>query len=633
MPEQAMVPLHGSERREQPGATRVGSVPDDETIQFSVVVRSRKGAPDMEEVARNASITGKFLSREELAEATAPDPADVQAVEEYAHRNGLTVEGADPFTRRVRLAGSAAAVKQAFGVSLDRYEYGGKTFRGRTGPVLVPESLADIIVGVLGTDDRPMAHRLTTLAHQSPQFASGSSVPMTAVQMASYYNYPAGLDGTGQCIGIIEFGGGYFIQDINAYFSALGIKTPSIVDVPVDGGSNSPTPGTGLTNDTPSLETAEVELDIEVAGSAAPGASLAVYFVGSNTTNSWLDAVNAAIGDSANNPSVLSISWGAAEDSVPGQLIAPVNLALSSAGAVGITVLIASGDQGSQGSWGGQVPPDALAHVNFGASSPNATGVGGTVLQPNGSGGVAAEVVWNNGATTSASGGGVSNYFNTVPSYQSSAGINPVSANPPGNTGRGVPDVSANADSYQVCIRGQNVTVGGTSAATPLWAALFARVNQGIGGRAGLPLATLYGPLLTAGALNDITTGDNGAYTAGAGWDACTGLGSPNGTAILTGWRTARQVAPTVTGLSESSGSAGDQLVVTGTGFLGATAVNFGTVTAGLLAPTNDGTVNSDTQITVTVPSGPASGSMVDATVTAPGGTSADVPADQFTFN
>ena len=495
MPEQAMVPLPGSERREQPGATRVGSVPDDETIQFSVVVRSRKGAPDMEEVARNASITGKFLSREELAEATAPDPADVQAVEEYAHRNGLTVEGADPFTRRVRLAGSAAAVKQAFGVSLDRYEYGGKTFRGRTGPVLVPESLADIIVGVLGTDDRPMAHRLTTLAHQSPQFASGSSVPMTAVQMASYYNYPAGLDGTGQCIGIIEFGGGYFLQDINAYFSALGIKTPSIVDVPVDGGSNSPTPGTGLTNDTPSLETAEVELDIEVAGSAAPGASLAVYFVGSNTTNSWLDAVNAAIGDSANNPSVLSISWGAAEDSVPGQLIAPVNLALASAGAVGITVLIASGDQGSQGSWGGQVPPmrwprqlRSLVTERHRRRRHRAA----AERQRRG----AAEVVWNKGATTSASGGGVSNYFDTVPSYQSSAGINPVSANPPGNTGRGVPDVSANADSYQVCIRGQNVTVGGTSAATPLWAALFADSTEGIGGRAGLPLATLYGPLL-----------------------------------------------------------------------------------------------------------------------------------------
>lgn len=626
MPEQAMVPVPGSDREELPGATRIGQVPDDETIQFSVIVRPREGAPDMEEAARNAAITGKFLSREELAAATAPDPADVQAVEEYAHGNGLTVEGADPVTRRVKLAGSAAAVRQAFGVSLDRYEHGGRTFRGRTGPVLVPPSLAGIVVGVLGTDDRPVAHRLTTVA---PAFVSGASVPMTAEQMASYYNYPAGLDGTGQCIGIVEFGGGYFPQDISAYFAQLGMNTPPIVDVPVAGGSNSPTPGTGLTNDTGSLETGEVELDIEVAGSAAPGARLAVYFVGSASTNNWVDALSAAIADSTNNPSVLSISWGFAEDALPHQFLTSVDQTLASAGAAGITVLVASGDQGSTGSWGQQGPPDRLAHVNFAASSPNATGVGGTVLQPDGSGGVSAEVVWNNGAATSASGGGVSKFFSTVPAFQANAGINPVSANPPGNTGRGVPDVSANADTYKVYIRGKNITVGGTSAATPLWAALIARVNQGIGGRAAALQTMLYGPLRTAGALKDITTGDNGAYKAGAGWDACTGLGSPNGTAILLGYRAARQVAPTVTGLSESSGSPGDQLVVTGTGFLGATAVGFGAVAAAI-AQTPPG---SDTQVTVTVPSGPASGTTVDVTVTAPGGASADGPADQFTFH
>ena len=301
-----------------------------------------------------------------------------------------------------------------------------------------------------------------------------------------------------------------------------------------------------LADDTGSLETAEVELDIEVAGSAAPGASLAVYFVGTASTNNWVDAITAAINDSTNNPSVLSISWGLAEDAAPPQFLTPVDQALASAAAAGLTVLIASGDQGSTGSWGQQGPPDTLAHVNFAASSPNATGVGGTVLQSDGSGGVAGEVVWNNGATTAASGGGVSAFF-PVPSFQSAAGINPVSANTPNNPGRGVPDVSANADNYQVFIRGQNVPVGGTSAATPLWAALIALVNQGISGRAGLLQAMLYGPLLTAGALNDITTGDNGAYPAGVGWDARTGLGSPNGTAILTGYQAARQSASAVT--------------------------------------------------------------------------------------
>ena len=551
MPEPTLVPLAGSERDEQPGATRIGPVPADETIRFSVVVRPRNGAPDMAEVARNAAVTGKFLSREELAAAVAPDPADVQAVEEYAHRSDLTVEGDDPVTRRVKLAGSAAAVKQAFGVSLDRYEHHGRTFRGRTGPVLVPENLAGIIVGVLGTDDRPMAR-----PHVTPQFVSGDSVPMTAVQLAAHYNYPAGLDGTGQCIGIIEFGGGYFAQDISTYFTQLAISTPAITDVPVDGGSNSPAPGTGVTNDTPSLETAEVELDIEVAGSAAPGASLAVYFVGTSGTNSWSDAITAALNDAANNPSVVSVSWGLAEDAAPPQFLTQVDQALAAAAAAGLTVLIASGDQGSTGSWGQQGPPDALAHVNFPASSPNATGVGGTVLQPDGNGGVAAEVVWNNGAAGGASGGGVSAFFTPVPSFQSAAGINPVSANPPGNPGRGAPDVSADADNYQVYIRGQNTPLNGTSAGTPLWADLIACVNQGIGGRAGLLQPMLYGPLLTAGALNDITTGDNGAYAAGPGWDACTGLGTPNGAAILAGYQAARQAAPAPAQLSGAPGSA-----------------------------------------------------------------------------
>lgn len=621
------VPLPGSDRHEQAGATRIGPVPDEETIHFAVVVRARKGAPAIEDIARNAATTGNFLSREQLAEAAAPDPTDVQAVKDYATSQGLTVDGVDPITRRVQLSGPATAVKQAFGVSLSRYEHEGVTFRGRTGPVLVPKSLADVIVGVLGTDNRPMAHRHTTV---TAEFVSGPSVPMTAAQMASFYNFPPGLDGSGECIGIVEFGGGYFIQDIKTYFSQLGMRTPSIVDVPVSGGSNNPTKGTGLD---PFDATAEVEMDIEIAGSAAPGANLAVYFVGTASTNAWVSALSAAIHDSTNNPSVLSISWSENEDGQPHQFLTAADQALAAAAAAGLTVLVSSGDQGSQGSGGPTDPPDPRARVGFPPSSPNATGCGGTVLVPDGSGGISDEVVWNNGATTSASGGGVSAFFK-VPSFQSAAGINPRSANPPNDSGRGAPDVSANADNYKVLIRGKNVSVAGTSASTPLWAGLIGRVNQGIGGRAGLLQTMLYGPLLTAGHLNDVTKGDNGAYSAGPGWDACTGLGSPKGTAILLGYRAARHVAPAVTRLSAPAGNPGDRIVINGTGLLGATAVGFGAVVVGFgEAPPNDGTIDSDTQVTVTVPSGPASGTTVDVSVSTPGGTSEAVPADRFTFN
>ena len=186
MTDATLVPLLGSERHEQEGATRIGPVSDEEPIHFSVVVRAREGAPAIEDIARTAATTGNFLSREQLAEVAAPDPADVQAVEDYATSKGLKVNGVDPITRRVKLSGPATAVKQAFGVSLDWYEHEGVTFRGRTGSVLVPQSLADVIVGVLGTDNRPMARRHTVV---TGEFVSGHSVPMNAAQMASFYKF------------------------------------------------------------------------------------------------------------------------------------------------------------------------------------------------------------------------------------------------------------------------------------------------------------------------------------------------------------------------------------------------------------------------------------------------------------
>jgi kumamolisin len=132
------------------------------------------------------------------------------------------------------------------------------------------------------------------------------------------------------------------------------------------------------------------------------------------------------------------------------------------------------------------------------------------LLVPDGAGGVSTEVTWNNNPSNDAAGGGVSKFFSTVPSFQSAAGINPRSANPPNSPGRGVPDVCVNADGYQIFVRGQNVVEGGTSASAPLWAGLVARVNQGIGWRAGLLNTDLYAATFSS-AFNDITTGDNGA--------------------------------------------------------------------------------------------------------------------------
>jgi kumamolisin len=192
-------------------------------------------------------------------------------------------------------------------------------------------------------------------------------------------------------------------------------------------------------------------------------------------------------------------------------------------------VCVAAGDNGSSD---GQ---PAGNHVDFPASSPHVLGCGGTrLLADLASGTVTTETVWNDGPSGGATGGGVSDVF-AVPSWQLAAGV----PAPGGRAGRGVPDVAGDADpqtGYQVLVRGQRQVVGGTSAVAPLWAALIARLAQAAGRRFGLIQPALYAgvaPGAGGAGFRDITAGNNGSYTAGPGWDACTGLGSPDGTALL----------------------------------------------------------------------------------------------------
>ena len=111
--------------------------------------------------------------------------------------------------------------------------------------------------------------------------------------------------------------------------------------------------------------------------------------------------------------------------------------------------------------------------------------------------------------------------------------------NAAGSTGRGVPDVAGNADpdtGYQILVDGQQTVIGGTSAVAPLWAALISRLAQATGNSFGLIQQQLYAGVAAGQAapgFQDITVGNNGAFSAGPGWDACTGLGSPDGTALL----------------------------------------------------------------------------------------------------
>jgi kumamolisin len=263
-----------------------------------------------------------------------------------------------------------------------------------------------------------------------------------------------------------------------------------------------------------------VMLDIEVAGAVAPEASIVVYFA-PNTDQGFLDAITQAIHDTTNKPSVISISWGASESNWTDQSLTNFNEAFKAASLLGVTICAAAGDSGSDDSVG-----DGKVHVDFPASSPYVLACGGTKLVTNGTK-ISSETVWHE-SSTSATGGGVSNFF-PIPDYQAKAKV-PLSLDTKFK-GRGVPDVAGNADpqtGYKVRVDGQNMVIGGTSAVAPLMAGLIALVNEKNGKSAGFINPQIYS---TAGSCRDIIKGDNittstnKGYKAGKGWDACTGLG------------------------------------------------------------------------------------------------------------
>ncbi|XBS70764.1 S53 family peptidase [Acerihabitans sp. KWT182] len=281
----------------------------------------------------------------------------------------------------------------------------------------------------------------------------------------------------------------------------------------MNGGKNNPSGGANGAD-------GEVMLDIEIVGALAPQATLAVYFAG-NTDQGFIDAVNTAIHDTANRPSVISISWGGPESSWTTQSLDAFDDVLQSAAALGVTVCVAAGDSGSSDG-----VDDGADHVDFPASSPYALACGGTRLVA-ADNAIKTETVWNDGAQGGAGGGGISTHF-PLPDWQKSLKAVRTGGKQTALSHRGVPDVAGNASpetGYKVLVQGQWTVVGGTSAVAPLWAGLIARANAA----AGKTLGYLQPLLYTADACRDVTQGNNGDFAAAPGWDACTGLGSPDG--------------------------------------------------------------------------------------------------------
>jgi kumamolisin len=549
-PNEKQVPLKGSAKHRLPSAKVSGEVPSSE-FQVTVMLRRQTPLPAANQHAGTKLKDRTYMTREQLATKHGAATADIEKVKAFAAANNLRVIDADAGKRHVLLSGTPQNYNRAFGVDLKMYQAHDCTYRGREGDIHIPESLSDIVTSITGLDNRPFAKphfRIRRPDSAKAMSASGHNVgkphaaaaPVPAgfspLQLSKLYNFAA-ADGTGQTIAILELGGGYHTSDLTTYFQQIGVNTPRVSTASYTGGGMN-NPGTdAFANNNPDVE---VALDIEVAGGVAPGASIVVYFAPDATDQSFLGAISAIVHDNVNKPNIVSISWGGPEETASAQFQSEFDQILQAAVQIGMTVCVAAGDSGSADFAANDPNWDKKTHVDFPASSPNVLACGGTHITATATS-LSSEVVWNDGPNDG-TGGGVSRFF-PLPSYQT-ADDKQKAVDPAGPIMRGVPDVAGDAapdSGYQVLCDGQSFPdvaqgvppVGGTSAVAPLWAGLVARLNQTLGKPVGFLNPLIYGIPASANAFNDITVGNNGKYNAGPGWDACTGLGSPNGQNLL----------------------------------------------------------------------------------------------------
>jgi kumamolisin len=525
------VPLPGSKRTLMPNSRPAGPIDPSEIDSITVRVRSAGDPKALAKKAYDLASTPlaerKYLTHEQLEKQYGASQEDLDKIEHFAQEHGLMVVHRSAAERSVVLKGKLGDLLAAFHANVQMYHHAMGTYRGRTGEITLPEELSKIVTGVFGFDTRPKhraPHRQKSAALSGPGGQNG----VAATDFAKRYNFPSDQDGAGQTIAIIELGGGYRNSDLNMFFKEIGVKTPKISSVSVDHAGNDPT--------TADSADGEVMLDLEVAGAVAPKATFVVYFAPNGGDKGFLDAIGAAVHDSQRKPSVISISWAGSEVSTDQQGIDAYHELFVAAGALGITVCVASGDHGTANQdavhWDGKI------HVSHPACDDLVLGCGGTQIDSG------KDVVWNDGTPFDvnvlggggwASGGGISETV-AVPPYQANAKL-PVSIDN-GKPGRGVPDIAMSATNYFTRVDTSEGASGGTSAVAPLMAALVARLNQAKKKHVGFLNPFLYSNA-AKGVVHDVTSGTNAikntvkGYQAGPGWNACTGLGTPDGTAIL----------------------------------------------------------------------------------------------------
>lgn len=497
----------------------------EQPIDFVVGLRLRDFA-DLEALVHS----GKTVARSELKTRFLPLDADTVRTARWLSQEGFTVTFKDPFRTVLSVRGTVAQVAASFNVSFGRVGTADGEFTSALTAPSVPADLAPVILGIVGLQPHIRMH---VPARSQAQVTSFSS-HVTPGAIRAAYNVPATLDGTGQTICVI-MAATPLTTDLSTFWQDCGSTETlgSFTIISVDGG---PTP------DNQAANSDEATLDVEWATGMAPGAQVRLYTPPDLTLNSVIDACFQIVNDVG--PSVISYSAAGPESQYPGDYLAVLSQGFAILASGGYSFVCASGDAGSNPN------PDVTQSnvynagnalsVEYPASDPNVTGVGGTTMTLGFDGTDQGEATWSDIGTSQpgASGGGISASF-PRPSYQTGVGL-------PAGALRCVPDVAAIstfdplAGGYTggfVIIDGAVGGRIGTSLATPIVAAMNALLNQSQISR-GQPAIGLLGPVIYpfigSNAVNDITTGNNGAYTAGAGYDLCTGVGSLNLGNVLT---------------------------------------------------------------------------------------------------
>ncbi len=498
------VELEGT-RNNPPEATFAGATNPNDLIEVTITLSWLQSVDE-------ALKKGLRVTRDEFELQFVVPPERYQLVEEFALFNNMCVIETNKMRRSITLRAKVTDIERAFRVVLLNYQDNrGNIFYAREGQINVPVELVDITEGIMGLDNRPTS-RTSTISLSNSSSCRKNSKGYTPVEVAEAYCFPKGADGLGECIGIIELGGGYKKEDMDTYFSALSLKVPDISWISVNRAFNAPT--------RPESYDKEVAMNIQVAGAIAPGAKIIVYFA-PNTEKGFFDAIATAIHDNVNRPSVISISWGAPEMSFTPRSLASYNEAFKIAALLGVTICAAAGNLGVRNGM-----TDGRYHVDFPASSPYVLSCGGTTLLIN-NGIIVSETAWEESEEWG-SGGGISEYF-LRPGYQDQTNI-PLSKNISAFCGRGLPDVAANANpqtGYKVFVHGSYMIVGGTSSVAPLYAGLITLCNQMQGTKYGFLNPALYAGKYKYRNIHRGTSipGFRPIYKPAIHWNTCTGFG------------------------------------------------------------------------------------------------------------